>query len=147
MGKKLLVIGAHSADFVVYTPNGSDMIIVAAKEGTLTANLSGLFSNSRMAEALAGVHVRGAQDIEARRVGSKGLLMPLFDLYPLPANSDYYPVLSQNAARARFLGTNAMEMLRLAGEPLPVMEMLSGSLRAGAAATSVTRSPFHTTHR
>jgi len=136
-------LSPHFSDFVVYTSNASDMIIVAAKEGELTGSVPALFSNPRMAEALSGVHIRGPQDIETRKIGSKALLMPLFELYHLPANSDYDPVLDQNAARARFLGTNALEMVRLAGEPLPVGEMLSGTARADSAATSVTRSPFH----
>lgn len=136
-------LSPHFSDFVVYTANHSDLIVVAKKEGPLSGSMRSLFSNPRMAEALSSIYVRGPQDIEIRLVGNKNMLMPSFRLFPLPANSDYDPVLDQNAARTRFLDAVAYELTRLGGEPLPLVEMLSGSTWSDSPVTSVTRSPLH----
>jgi len=135
-------LSPHFSDFAVYTANYGDLIIVAKREGTLPEITPGLFAKPRMAEALAGLQINGPQDIALRRVGDKKMLMPFFHPCPLPANSDYYPVLDQNAARTRFLGANAQELVRMIGEPLPLVDMLSRSGGSDVLVTNVTRAPF-----
>jgi len=39
-------------------------------------------------------------------------------------NSDYNPVLDQNAARIRFTGKDAINLIALTREPLPALELL-----------------------
>jgi hypothetical protein len=41
-----------------------------------------------------------------------------------PANSDYFPVLDQNAPRARFRGDNAMDLRKSRDDLVPVVQML-----------------------
>ena len=57
--------------------------------------------------------------METRRIGTKEFLAPMLAHIPIAANSDYYPVLDQNAARTRFLRTNAKNLIELAEAPLP----------------------------
>jgi hypothetical protein len=50
--------------------------------------------------------------------------------YSIRANSDYYPVLDQNAALTRFLQTDASDFVGITHKPLPALEMLMGSTPA-----------------
>src|SRR6266542_808918 len=80
-----------------------------------------------LAAELARVDVRGVEDLRVRRIGSKRFLEQFFDSFPVPANSDYFPLVEQRAAKTRFLGVNAMDFLELSIEPLPLADMLGGT--------------------
>ena len=60
------------------------------------------------------MHVLSAGDLDARYLGSRATLEPLFASYGMPANSDYAPVLDLNAARQRFMERSATELVALA---------------------------------
>ena len=49
---------------------------------------------------------------------------PLLAKFVIPANSDYFPVLDQNAARCRFLGSSAEQFSEFTNFPLPVQDFL-----------------------
>src|ERR687887_2056246 len=66
-------------------------------------------------------------DFDARYVGSRATLEPLFASYAMPANSDYYPVLDLNAARQRFMDKSATDLVALGTLTLPVLELLEPS--------------------
>jgi len=51
--------------------------------------------------ALARIGVNGVQDLEVRRVGDRKSWQGLSRAVPMPVNSDYFPILDQNAARTR----------------------------------------------
>jgi len=62
--------------------------------------------------------------VEVRRIATKEMLDPWLAGVPIVANSDYYPVLDQNAARARFLLNDALDFVALAAAPVPALELL-----------------------
>ena len=134
-------MSSNFSDFVVYSPNYGDLLIIAKTSGRLSGMDSSIFAFPRLAGALKRVHVEGMQDLDTRRIGDKKMLTAFFETYPLRANSDYYPVLDQNAARTRFLGAAAQDIIKLGNEPLPIADMLAGSA-AEHAVTDVTLSPF-----
>ena len=134
-------MSSNFSDFVVYAPNYGDLLIIARTSGSLSGMDSSIFSFPRLAGALKRVHVEGMQDLDTRRIGDKKMLTAFFETYPLRANSDYYPVLDQNAARTRFLGAAAQDIIKLGNEPLPIADMLAGPA-AEHAVTDVTLSPF-----
>jgi hypothetical protein len=121
--------------------NDSDMIIIARDNGRLPEPDADFLKTTAVAAALNRVHVAGVQDLDLRRVGTKRTLDRFLASFAIPANSDYYPVLDQNAARARFLGSSAEDLFDFAHVPLPSLEMLSGETpdRDG---TDVRLSPF-----
>jgi spermidine synthase len=135
-------MSSNFSDFVVYAPNYGDLLIIATNTGDLSRMDPALFSFPLLSAELERVHIAKMQDLDSRRIGDKKMLMPFFEAYPLRANSDYYPVLDQNAARTRFLGTNAQELIKLGSEPLPIADMLA---RPGAqhSDTDVTLSSFY----
>ena len=70
------------------------------------------------------MHVLSAGDLDARYLGSRATLEPLFASYGMPANSDYAPVLDLNAARHRFMEKSATDLVALLNADVPLLEML-----------------------
>jgi hypothetical protein len=63
-------------------------------------------------------------DLDARYLGGRATLEPLFASYGARANSDYYPVLDLNAARHRFMEKSATDVVALLNLGVPVLELL-----------------------
>lgn len=123
----LKAISDNFPDYAVYAPNDVDIIIVAKKNGALAGLDANLLKKPLLSAASKRIQVESLQDIAFRRVGTKRMLEKLIRSYPISANSDYYPVLDQNAARTRFLGDSAQELLFFAETCLPALDALSGS--------------------
>ena len=83
-----------------------------------------MFEHPGLAKELWTVHMLNAGDLDARYVGSRATLEPLFASYGMPANSDYAPVLDLNAARARFTEKDAGDIVALLNLEVPVLELL-----------------------
>lgn len=119
-------LSKNFSDYTVYLTAGNvDLMIVAKKQGTLGALKTDALQIPAFRAAAARIHVYGLQDIRIREVGSKEFLDPLFQSYQVPVNSDYYPFLDQNAAKARFMSSGAASILRLATGPVPYMHLIS----------------------
>ncbi len=117
-------LSPHFADYRIYAAGSVDAIVVARKGGPVGAPDPSVVSIPRLAADLALLRIRSVEDIEARRIGSKKTLEPLFASQSVPANSDYEPYLDLRAGMTRFLGSGAGDLIRLAEAPLPVLEML-----------------------
>ncbi|MGW8271141.1 MAG: hypothetical protein ACWGNS_11850 [Burkholderiales bacterium] len=63
-------------------------------------------------------------DLDARYLGSRATLEPLFTSYAMPANSDYYPILDLNAAEQRFMDRSASSVVGMLNEGVPILELL-----------------------
>lgn len=137
----LKAISANFADYVIYASNDGDLIVVATNGKDLSAPEPGIFMNPVMAQEMRRVGIGNIQDIEVRKVGNKMMFENLIRAVPVSANSDYYPFVDQNASRARFLHANAQEIVKLVQEPLPLVEMLSGS-RYGWRETDIEPTPY-----
>jgi spermidine synthase len=121
------VIGAlspHFEDYAVYNTDSANILILARKNGKLAMPGSHIFTNPELRKELERVGIRNMQDIQARRIGGRAVLEPLFRSYGSPANSDYFPFLDLNATRSRYLGLTAQELNTLNEAPVPLMEML-----------------------
>lgn len=111
-------------DYVLYASNDGDLLIVAKRSSTIAQPSFEHLPRSALYDILAGISLRSEQDVLRRRIGDKQAVDPLFSSFPLPANSDYYPVLDQNAARSRYLQDTAQELILIPGAYLPATEML-----------------------
>jgi hypothetical protein len=69
-----------------------------------------------LARELHAVNLHTVGDLDARRLGGRRSLEPLFESYRAPVNSDYYPHLDLNAPRLRYLKAEATELLALGSE-------------------------------
>jgi spermidine synthase len=117
-------------DYAIYATTDSDLLIVAGDPATLARPLADVFAaHPGVGQELRKVHVQTIGDMEIRRLGGKQALHPLFLSYNIPPNSDYYPYLDLNAARYRFLQTQAGEITRIGAAGVPVVEILEGRPR------------------
>lgn len=121
------------SDYAAYTANNVDLVIVAKNGGTLPPLSAAVFQDSRLAAELARIQINSVADLELHRVGGKRALQPYFDIFPIAANSDFFPVLDLNAAKARFMGASVTEAINnLAMTPVPALEMLGGEAARGS---------------
>ncbi len=114
-----MAINENFQDYAVYTTGGGDLIIVASNGRDLTHIEASIFNNQNFSQQLARVNIKSPEDFSARFVGTRQLLQPVFNLSNAPTNSDYFPYLSLNAPRARFMRTNANEFGALPSSPFP----------------------------
>jgi spermidine synthase len=139
----LKALSSNFTDFVVYAANDSDLVIVAGNGGALSVLDFNVLATPKMAQSLMRIRIGNIQDLEIGKIGDKKMLGRFLEAFPIRANSDYSPVLDQNAARARFLNANARELVSLATDPLPTAEMLMNS-HASWESTLVSPSPDFT---
>jgi spermidine synthase len=113
-------------DFAIYNTDDVNLLIVAVRKGRLGGPSDRPFKIETMRAELAKVGIHSRQDIESRFVGNKALLMPLVQASGVPANSDYFPYVDLNAARARILRRNALEFTLLQTLPVPLFDLVQG---------------------
>jgi len=118
------------------------MIIIAMNNARIPEPDPAILESGKIARSLKRIQIGSMQDLRLHRIGDKGLFRNFLDAFPIPANSDYYPVLDQNAARARFLQKDAYELIKLMYRPLPVSDMLMKSPSADQ--TRISLSPDFT---
>jgi spermidine synthase len=121
------VLGALGEEFphyVVYAPSDYDLLIVASDAPLTREPQARIFESPGLAKELWTIHILSAGDLDARYVGSRATLAPLFASYGMPPNSDYYPVLDLNAARSRFTDKSAGDLVALGTIGIPILELL-----------------------
>lgn len=120
------------SDYLVFASNDFDIIIVARDGAPLPALSSTIFAQPRLARELERIRIHSVADMELHRIGSKRAIQPYFDAFGVPANSDFFPVLDLNAAKARYINAGSSDIVNLALAPIPAMEMLGGGGERGA---------------
>jgi len=113
--------------YAVFAPSDHDLLIVAGERVVPMPPLARVFEQPGVAKELWTVHVLTAGDLDARYLGSRATLEPLFASYGMPANSDYAPVLDLNAARHRFMEKSAADVVALLNAEVPLLELLEPS--------------------
>jgi spermidine synthase len=129
-------------DFAVYSATDLDMIVVSKKNGLLPQPDYSVLRDPSLAASLSRINIRSEQDISIRRIGTKKNLEKLLAAFSIRTNSDYYPVLDQNAAKTAFLVSSAMDLSSFGYLSLPVKELLGWSAPRREA-TRVMPSPFY----
>src|SRR5688572_22943914 len=117
-------LGAEFAHYAVFAPSDHDLLIMAGDTPIPLPAQARVFDDPGLFKELATVHVLNAGDLDARYLGSRATLEPLFASYGMPANSDYAPVLDLNAARHRFMEKSATEVVALLNADLPLLELI-----------------------
>jgi spermidine synthase len=119
-------LSSQFSDYEVYVTNNVDILIIARPVGAMPEPDQGVLHEKGLSNELSAMGISGPQDLLVHRVGNKRALDPLFGSYGVAANSDYYPLLDLYAARARFLGTSAIDLANANSHLslLPIMEML-----------------------
>lgn len=131
-------LAAHFTDYVVFNTNDADIVIIASNGRRLNQLDPAILVEPKLQAQLQRVGLRSLADLQVRRIGDKALLHPLFLGTGAPANSDFFPYISLNAPRSRYLREDATELTQLGQAPIPVLEMLDGHARANDLPTAVT---------
>jgi len=117
-------LGEEFPHYAIYAPSDHDVLIVAGEAPLPAAPDARVFEQPGVAKELWTVHVLSVGDLDARYLGGRATLEPLFASYGARANSDYYPVLDLNAARHRFMEKSATDVVALLNLGVPVLELL-----------------------
>ena len=113
-------------DYAVYAVGSADLLIVATPARKLPPMRDDIFGFPDAKSDLARLGFERLDDLRAERIGDRAALQPLFTYTGYPANSDYFPILDQQAPRARFREQNLHALLGLRTGLPPVLP-LSGS--------------------
>jgi hypothetical protein len=122
-------LGEEFAHYAVFAASDHDLLIVAGEKPVPLPAQARLFEHPGLAKELWTVHLFSAGDFDARFLGTRATLEPLFASYGMPANSDYAPLLDLNAVRHRFMEKTAVELVALLNLDVPVLELLERSER------------------
>jgi predicted membrane-bound spermidine synthase len=117
-------LGEEFPHYAVFAPSDHDLLIVAGNRELPLPPQARVFEHPGVAKELWTVHVLSIGDLDARYLGGRALLEPLFASYGMPANSDYAPLLDLNAARHRFTERSATDLVALLNLDVPLLEML-----------------------
>jgi predicted membrane-bound spermidine synthase len=110
--------------YAIYSTNDVDFIIVARRAGPPPALDGDCRLEGTLAEDLARLGLRSVDALRLRRVGDSRILDPLVDATPVVANSDYFPWVDQNAAKARFMREQILVLTSFGLSRLPLLELL-----------------------
>jgi len=122
-------LGEVFPDYAVFAPSNHDLLIVASEAPLPLPAKAAAFAQPGLSRVLREALVPGPGDLDARYLGRRATLEPLFASYGMPANSDYAPVLDLNAARHRFTEKSASDVVALLTAGVPVLDMLEGLKR------------------
>ncbi|NJO15778.1 MAG: fused MFS/spermidine synthase [Thioploca sp.] len=117
-------ISSQFADYTLYFSSPGDILVVATQEDKLNEPTQAIFEIPEIAKELAYIGIKNQQDLLLHQLGSKAVLDPLFNSYPIAANSDYFPLLDLGAVRAHYLTTTASELTDLHLVTVPLMDIL-----------------------
>jgi len=120
-------LGETFPHYAIFAPSDHDILIVASESPIPLPPSPKVFDDPGLARELWTIHTLTAGDLDARFLGSRSTLEPLFASYAIAANSDYRPVLDLNAARDRFTEKSATSVVELLNAQVPVLEMLEPS--------------------
>jgi spermidine synthase len=125
-------LGEAFPHYVLFAPSDHDVLIIASASPIPLPPKAAVFDHPALAKELGTVHVLTPGDLDARYLGDRATLEPLFASYGMPANSDYYPLLDLNAAKDRFTEKSAADVVALLNAGIPVLEMLQPALQRRA---------------
>ncbi len=122
----LKALSENFEDFVIYNSEEHNILIVAKKDGQLgNPDWTAIF-DTPLAGELAKIDVNNRDDMLIRKIIGKKQVLPLLESQSVPANSDYFPFVDQNAGKARFAQSSSSMFSSWWRASLPLLEMLNG---------------------
>ena len=117
-------LGQAFPHYAIFAPSDHDLLIVAGEKPIPLPARTEVFEHPHVAKELWTVHMMSAGDFDARYLGNRATLEPLFASYGMAANSDYAPLLDLNAARHRFMEKSATDLVGLLNADVPLLELV-----------------------
>jgi predicted membrane-bound spermidine synthase len=116
-------LSKHFADYSLILANDSDLLIIATPGKSLGTMDAGIFDIPAIRSSLAHINIHSMADIALHSVGRKSELEDFLRMQSEDVNSDFHPILSLEAPRARFASQSATALHSLLESDLPVLEM------------------------
>jgi spermidine synthase len=114
----------------IYSTNDADILVVASLNNPLPNLKNSIFKNDLLSSELQRVGVNSLNDIKIRRIATKRLIAPFFEYFDIKPNSDFYPVLENSAVKARYIHSEARELVSLIGGGLSLNKVLGGEVNS-----------------
>jgi spermidine synthase len=112
-------------NFHLYATNSADLILVARNDASkLKPDIKSVLAMPDVAARLKLLEIDNEAEIAVRWLGSNKSLMPYLKTFPAPANSDFFPYVDNNAAKARFMRSDASVVTMLPLAPFPLRSYL-----------------------
>jgi hypothetical protein len=121
-------------DAEIYQANGGDILIIAPRTRLLRPFSDAPWRETPLAAELARVGLGHMDEIALRRIGSGEVIRRYVSLFGAEPHSDYFPAVSLNAPRTRFMGLQASLLTGLVINGLPVLDILDCRQPLGAKA-------------
>jgi spermidine synthase len=113
----------HFTDYEFWLSNDGDMVIVAAHNGRVPRPDPRAFQHAALRAELDRFRIRNLDDLYLHRLAGREALAPYFGTFGVEPNSDFFPVLELKAPVARFMRTNAGEVVRLLESSLALVSL------------------------
>jgi spermidine synthase len=92
----------HFPNYCMYMA-GTDLITIATADLSTDLSLKrDVFNFKPLAKNLKQMGFKSTSDFTIMQFATNNLFSPLFEIYPYPTNSDYYPFVDLNAVKYRF---------------------------------------------
>jgi predicted membrane-bound spermidine synthase len=124
-------LSRHFGAYAIYNLNDLDILIVATPAPALATPTDQFLQWPGMRAELDRIGVQSLAELQARLIGDNRILGPLFNVLPVPANSDYFPFVDLNAPRLRFMAGNAFVLPRLTSQSVPIVDFLRADTPPG----------------
>jgi len=121
----LKAIGKNFSDYAIFASDDGNLILLASPSGDIGIPGNELFNHPAMKQELQLIDINNVQDIKARFIADKKSIGPLMDFVNPKTNSDYFPILDLNSAKARYMREDAFELSRLGLVPVPLIRILA----------------------
>ena len=114
-------------DFVIYSSIDSDIILIARKGGHPGKFDGSVLKFGKLQPVLEKLKLKDPAVLRRRAIAGSDVLLPFMRTYGAPANSDFFPVVDQRAAKARFISSRVSEFYHLQASGIPMLEMMGSS--------------------
>jgi predicted membrane-bound spermidine synthase len=128
-------------DAEIYQSNVGDVLIIAPRTRLARPFRDAPWREAPLSAELSRVGLGHIDEIALRRIGGGEVIRRYVSLFGARAHSDYFPAVSLNAPRTRFMGQQASFLSSLITNGLPVLDILDCRKPLGGKA-QVTPSPL-----
>lgn len=125
-GSILRAFSSVFPEFKVYASNGSDAILVGRVDGARVQIAPRAFEGTGLAKELATIGIDSPAKLAAHEAGRGTALQLVLSAVSGPPNSDFFPYVDSRAARDRFVGVSANDLIAMNQSPVPVLDFASG---------------------
>ncbi len=125
-------LSRHFGAYAIYNTNDLDILIVATRGAVLAPPSEQIFHWPQMRTELNRIGVQSPTDLNSRLIGDDHIIGPMFNTFPVPVNSDFFPFVDLNAPRLRFMMSSTFALTRLTSLSIPVLDILRADSPVGA---------------